>query len=107
MDDDILQRLQADDSTADSTNSQSRNDAEHQDSSNTAAQEQSPTASFAFITAAEAGIQPQDPNDIPAAPRPQPGMTFTPTGGSVSKFTHLPDNTAEIVEPDEQPPVAT
>lgn len=43
---------------------------------------------FAFLTPTEAGIRPTDPNDIPAAPRPQPGMTFTPTGGSVSDVQH-------------------
>lgn len=43
---------------------------------------------FAFFTPTEAGIRPTDPNDIPGAPRPQPGMTFTPTGGSVSDVQH-------------------
>ena len=43
---------------------------------------------FAFYTHSEAGIAPMNPNDIPAAPRPQPGMTFTPTGGSVSNIGH-------------------
>lgn len=59
---------------------------------------------FAFFTPTEAGIRATDPNDIPAAPRPQPGMTFTPTGGSVSDVQHQlntepEDNNATVVEP--------
>ena len=108
MDDDILQRLQEANSTTDATNSQGTDDTITKNSSDANTQGQSPAASFAFFTAAEAGIQPQDPNDIPAAPRPQPGMTFTPTGGSVSKIAHqTDDNDTNIIAPDVKPPTIT
>ena len=53
-----------------------------------AAQEATPVQNFAFATPSEMGLTETDPNKIAAAPRPQPGMTFTPTSGSVSNIHH-------------------
>lgn len=107
MDDDILQRLQQADSANEDTNSQITDSVGTQNNTDVGTSDQSANTgtSFAFFTAAEAGIQPQDPNDIPAAPRPQPGMTFTPTGGSVSKIAHqTDDDDTNIITPDIKPP---
>jgi hypothetical protein len=62
--------------------------------------EQPIVQNFGFATPSELGLTEMDPNKIPAAPRPQPGMTFTPSGGSVSDINHQLNN--EATQP-EQP----
>ena len=53
---------------------------------------------YAFITPTEAGFVPTNPNEIAGLPRPQPGMTFTPTGGSVSSINHQLNRQKEDTE---------
>ena len=57
-----------------------------------------PKQNFAFATPSEMGLRETDPNNIPAAPRPQPGMTFTPTGGSVSNIHHQLNNNDDAAD---------
>ena len=84
---DLTQKLQA----ADPDNPQPINGdsvSSVQNDSNQSEASQVPKQNFAFATPSEMGLRETDPNNIPAAPRPQPGMTFTPTGGSVSNIHH-------------------
>jgi hypothetical protein len=91
--DDITSKLEA----ADPDNPQSLTTGTPSDD----AQTTQPAQNYAFFTPTEAGIRATDPNDIPAAPRPQPGMTFTPTGGSVSEVHHQLNTDANtVIEPD-------
>ena len=78
--DDITKQLESNEQSDSQPASDASQQAERPD--------EKPNQSFAFLTPTEAGFKATDPNDIPAAPRPQPGMTFTPTGGSVSDVHH-------------------
>lgn len=49
-----------------------------------------PKPNYAFYTPSEMGIK-TTPADLPDPIIPKPGMTFTPTGGSVSNIQHVHD----------------
>jgi hypothetical protein len=75
-----------------------------QDNQTPEVKQETPKPSFAFYTHKEAGMTETDPNKISAAPRPMPGMTFTPTGGSVSNHSHVTNDDKD--NPDEESDIA-
>jgi len=86
------------------------NDTTDRNSSPTQAHQQTENSqelkpNFSFATPSEMGLRETDPNKISAALRPQPGMTFTPTGGSVSNIQHqlnTVDDTSTATTPTQQ-----
>lgn len=93
MDDDTLQKL---------SNGQLSDDSQPKDEATE--EQEKPRQNYAFLTPTEAGYRETDPNKISAAPRPQPGMTFTPTGGSVSNINHQLNRKNEEQDSSETPP---